>query len=470
MNNTHVLTGGCILLGLELTIAPLLGATDPAKDPAMERPAGAAPAGREATSAEAAYTKPENMFVSAEDISQTRIEAQRDKFLKERGWELGMSKKNPNGAYVGWGSAPITARSTDLKFGQSRVLAYEKAAMIARGEFVSSRMQTVSTETIREFFRDDRPLPAPDQSTPQSRMRILGEKVLALTEAELDQKLRQADVDPETISETNLEKKRALMSDRIMRREKRQAIRAVAGVRVLATFEDLQHIGVLIVYSDHMNQLAKSITLGQMPSRPNKKDPKDSILRQLEAICPDGSKDFIDIYGVRLMTDDNGDAAVVAFGQWSPAIVKTDSKLRQNSELQAARIIARNTADGALTEFVNSTVVLDSDTLREEVAEISRIDTYKGALREEEKEQIGQAVRETIKQNGKITLAGVTAIKEWTGNHPETGHLIVGQILLWTPSTRDSALGKSTTSGHGLANDARGTVRVSPDFDKDADF
>ena len=60
----------------------------------------------------ASYSKPENLFVSADDLSQTRIELQRDAYLRERGWELGFSRKNPGEAYLGWGSASITLRST----------------------------------------------------------------------------------------------------------------------------------------------------------------------------------------------------------------------------------------------------------------------------------------------------------------------------------------------------------------------
>ena len=163
-----------------------------------------------APAAEAQYTKPANMFVSAEDLSQNRIEAQRDAYLKERGWELGFSKQNPGQAYLGWGSASITLPRNDIKYGQSRVLAFEKAAMVAMGGFASARLQTISTETIRSFLNDDRPLPDDGNLHPAGRFKILGDKAVALAEAEIDKKLRDLNVDPASVAQATPEKKRKI--------------------------------------------------------------------------------------------------------------------------------------------------------------------------------------------------------------------------------------------------------------------
>ena len=57
-------------------------------------------------------------------------------------------------------------------------------------------MQTVVTKTIRNFFNDDRPLADENSPGQSGRLAIVGEKVMALAEAELDKKLRDLDVDP----------------------------------------------------------------------------------------------------------------------------------------------------------------------------------------------------------------------------------------------------------------------------------
>ena len=332
-------------------------------------------------------------------------------------------------------------------------------------------MQTVVTKTIRNFFNDDRPLADENSPGQSGRLAIVGEKVMALAEAELDKKLRDLDVDPEEISKATTQKKRLLLRDAVSREVTRRAVASMGGIRVLATFEDLQHIGVLVVYSENMQQLGESIARGEIVSRANLKDPKESILRQIEEVCPAGATDLIDTFGVRVMTDDNGDPTVVAFCQWSPAIVKTDTRLRQNSQLEAARITARNLADGALTDFVNSTLVLESETVIDEIAQSMETSSGAGEVRVEDQERIGNVVSQTVKQYGRAKLAGVTSIKEWTGNHPEKGHLIVGHILMWSPATRDGALGKTASPAHkSRGGDSKGKVRTSRDFDKDADF
>ena len=139
--------------------------------------------------------------------------------------------------------------------------------------------------------------------------------------------------------------------------------------------------------------------------------------------------------------------------------------------MEAARITARNLADGALTDFVNSTLVLESETVIDEIAQSMETSSGAGEVRVEDQERIGNVVSQTVKQYGRAKLAGVTSIKEWTGNHPETGHLIVGHILMWSPATRDGALGKTASPAHkSRGGDSKGKVRTSRDFDKDADF
>ena len=79
-----------------------------------------------------------------------------------------------------------------------------------------------------------------------------------------------------------------------------------------------------------------------------------------------------------------------------------------------------------------------------------------------------------MKQSGRSKLEGVSTVTSWTANHPVTGHLVVGHVLMWSPSTRDAARGKfpkpRKTAGGNKAKLGKDTIRQSPDFDEDADF
>jgi hypothetical protein len=414
-------------------------------------------------------TKAEHIFPLADETSG-RLAEERGKYLDKRKWEIGVSKKNPNAGYIGWGEASIHGDPKDKTYGQSRVMAFERALAEARGEFVTYKQMETSTEMIKRFFDDSREPSEEEIKSEKGRLKVIAEKTLALTEAELDKKLRALNVDPSRFEKLSVEKKRNLMNDEIRSEITVRAVKSVAGLRALATFEDLHNIGVLVFYSDEARELASAIARGRTTSAPTG-DPKESILKQIEIACPRGALDLLHAFGVRVLTDDSGNSALVAFGQWSPAVTTLNSRLKRDSAIKAARMTARLQAEGALTDFINSNLVLESRSLREEAVGISKI-VSSTEEREQERSKIGALVSESIKQHGRAKLEGVTTVQDWTGNHPETGHLIVGHVLMWSPATRDAAV-------HGIDNllkaskgaerkaPLRNNIRTSPDFEKD---
>jgi hypothetical protein len=281
-------------------------------------------------------------------------------------------------------------------------------------------------------------------------------------------------VDPAQFRNKPLEVKRKLLQDSIRRSINVQGLASVAGVRTLATFEDLNAVGVLIVYSDNQRDLARSMFFGRTVARSDPAKQHEDILKQIEAACPRGAKDLADVFGVRVMMDENGDRVLVSFGQWAPAVTQADSRFRRDTTIKASRMQAHNLADGAMSDFVNSTLVLESDSSVWQNAELARIISPKGSS-EVESLTIGETLNTVLKEHGKATLQGVTTLKEWTANHPETGHLLVGHILMWSPTSRDAAIHglntRATTKPGATQPQAyENKVRSSPDFDKDPDL
>ena len=441
-----------------------------AAEPVSEKPQ--APAADAKADKEVSQAK--NIFPLAEEVSGTKLIKKRDEYLKARKWVLGYSPSNPNSAYLGWAEGTLQAKPDDVKFGQSRVMAFEEASMKAKGEFVSFQQRLTTTETLSKVFHDSGEISEEDRAKEGSRLKVIGEKILALTDAKLDKALEEAGVDSAQSRTQPIEKRRKLLEDSIRRTIKNRALESVTGVRVLATFEDLNAVGVLIVYSDNQRELAKSILIGRTIAKSNASNQKEEIRKQIEAACPNGEKELAHAFGVRVMTDENGDRVLVSFGQWSPAVTQADSRFRRDTAIKTSRDQAKLLADGALTDFVNSTLAFESDSSVGQSAELNRIISPK-SIEEVESLALVQSLLTVIKQNGKATLQGVATIKEWTVNHPETGHLLVGHILMWSPTSRDAAI-------HGLNNKLTGKpgtgnsrtnenkIRISPDFDKDADF
>lgn len=427
-----------------------------------------------AESEEKEFSKPEHMFPLAEELTGSKIEQLRDKYLEKRGWGLGFDADNPGGAYIGWGTADIHLSSDDLKFGQARIMAFQKALSDAVGNFAKDSKRSVMTRTASRLFLDDAEF-RPDKFESEddgSRLEKIVDKTLQLTDAKLDSELMELGVDPDEFKSKPPVQRQKMLEDSISREIFVQSIKSTSGLRTLASWEDTQQVGVLVVSSDKMRKIAQGMASGR--TVPSLKSPsKQNVKEQITKMTPNGVKDYIDIHGVRIMTDEHGNRAVVGFGQWSPAITRNDSKLRRKISTKAARDIARNNADGFISDFVNSTAVVNDRQKLESNAEVNRL-VSGGVVEEVESADIGAMLDNLVKQTGSSKLEGVSTVTTWTANHPVTGHLIVGHVLVWSPSTRDAARGKfpkpQKIAGGNNAKLGTDTVRQSPDFDDDADF
>jgi len=374
-----------------------------------------------------------SLYLSADEIGSSQIEKQRDIYLQNKGWDLGVSNRNPGSAYIGWGEADIQADPQDIKYGQSRVLSFYRAYAEAVGAYIRSRERETTTTTVRTFFQDD-VLTEGDLATETSRFEAIHKKTVALAEASLDSLLTKLDIDPATISKMNMENKQRLAEDSIRKEVRVEALQSVSGMRVISTFSDLSKIGVLVVQSNKLQKIAQGIVDGRIiPGMPDTGD-RPSIAEQINASFQD-NRTLISQFGVRVLTDENGDSAVVSFGQWSPSVTRNDSKMKQRIAVKSAKIQAKNVADGDITDFVNSTAILNDRSMIAESAVVNRRITSASEL-EEESFAIGSLTDKMIKQQGKAKIRGVTSIKTWAANHPETGHLIVGRVLMWSPTSQ----------------------------------
>ena len=425
-------------------------------------------------SEEKEFSKAEHLFPLAEELTGSKIEQLRDEYLNKRGWGIGFDSRNPGGAYIGWGTANINIDGNDLKFGQARIMAFNQAMISAVGQFAVDSKRTTITKTASRLFQDDNDFNSEEFEVQDTRDRLekIVEKSLKLTDAKLDSELIEYGVDPDEFKAAPLTQRRKMLEDSISREIFVQSIKSTSGIRPLATWEDTGQIGVLVVSSDKLRKVAQGMASGRVVAS-LKNPPSKTVKQQIEEMTPSGAKDFVDTHGIRVMTDENGNRAVVGFGQWSPAITRNDSKFRRNASIKAARAIARNNADGFISDFVKSTVVANDRQKLESSAEINQLITGE-EIEEVESTQVGTMLDKLIKQTGSSKLEGVSTVTTWTANHPVTGHLIVGHVLMWSPSTRDAAKGKfpkprQIVKGKN-AKLGKDTIRQSPEFEDDADF
>ncbi|MFD2231623.1 DUF6844 domain-containing protein [Alkalimarinus sediminis] len=427
------------------------------------------------SSIEVQSTNPSNMFPIADQLSANDLEIKRDNYLSKRGMKLGQNiKYNDQGApvkqyYIGWGQANISLSPTDVAFADARVAAFESALLAAKGEFVKSKRRQIASESMQRFFQDERDFDPEQAAANDDYLNRMTDKIATLAETKLDELLAEAGQDP---SKFGAAEKKRLAEDSFQKTISVKALSNVAGVRTLASFEDQKSVGVIIVYSQKLEDQAKEISRGKSASKSQPIAGKPSVAEQIEASVGD-KKNYIFQHGVRILTDQFGNPALVAFGQSGVRATSNDSKFKVDMAVKAAKSAAQSFASAQFSEFVNATVALEDKTQLLSSTQINQI-VEDGIQTEEQQVNVGKLIDNYVKQNSRTKITGMTTIKTWTANHPDTGHLIVGEVLMWSPFTRDAATQKFNKAPAKPAKPKpaapQNNMHQSADFESDASF
>ena len=129
-------------------------------------------------------------------------------------------------------------------------------------------------------------------------------------------------------------------------------------------------------------------------------------------------------------------------------------------------------ARAQMAEFLRGTVNFASQTdflSESEVAEI----TGESGVEETETVNVGKRVDTQISQFAEVKMKGVTTLKTWAVNHPDTGHLIVGEVVAWSPLTQAAATGRTSAPAAtgGASKPAPSVpVRSGADFESHGSF
>lgn len=394
-------------------------------------------------------------FPLASEIAGTNLEKQRNAYLKTHHLRMGFDKK---GSYIGWGEASIETLPESIDFGQKRIGTFEKAFADAKGGFVRTKKQQVTVRVIRKFFHDDKS--NKDYELKDGTSENIKKKIFALTEAKLDQMLRELDVDPKSLENSDIYQKRTLVEDSLNKTITVTALHAIPGVRILATFEDVKGVGVLIKQNQKTASLAKAIASQNLVGYPSAIDPVDAINGQLDTVFSNDT-DYISQYGVRIMVDEYGNRVLVSFGQWSPKVTRSDTKMTINMAVKAAKQIAYEQAISYMTQFVRTTLALDVNTKIKDNNVTNQLVHTDNRIEKISNSSVAALVNQYIDENSTATIEGVAEVKTWAVNHPETGHLIVGKVLMWSPATQEYARQKNRTNTSSVDDDRANNSKKS---------
>lgn len=420
------------------------------------------------TAEEAQPESVQHNFPVAEQLSSSALNSKRDDYLAARGWQVGDNQR-PDGShfYIGWGESSISVGSGDLAFPDARVAAFEQALLFAKGEFVKSRVQTITAETLSRVRVDDRPFDPAEIHDDRSRLAVVADKLAAATEAGLDRLLLELGGDP---TQLDKKKKRVTASQLLQKSIAISAVSSVSGLRPLATFEDGGQVGTIVVYSDVQRELARSIAAGTAVAQPSKAG-NVTINDVLKSAIPNDSAYPLQ-HGVRLIYDNKGNPWLVSFGQAGVKATKQTSKLKMDLLMRGSRQAAGDMARAQMAEFLRGTVNFSSQTEFLSEAEIAEV-TGESGVEETEMVNVGKLVDTQIKQFAQVKMKGVITLKTWAVNHPDTGHLIVGEVVAWSPVTQAATMSRPNTAAPAGSKSKPAPsvpVRSGADFESQGSF
>ena len=392
-----------------------------------------------AESADEVSANPAHIYPAADDLDGTEIKGARDRYLNERGWVLGFHDANPSQGYIGWGSATIAVDPNDRNYGNARISAVDAAIAEALGQFALSNGTRASLDRIREILQDPNALEELAQPNQQQFLTAVSDRLRDLTAAQLDNALQELGINPGKHQELEFVQKVQLAMDSVQTELVRSAREYFQGIRLLYTFEEEGAIGALVIYSPRLRSMAQQILSGNLQAvgRGNSSDALDQLNGSLN------SEQLMFMHGTRLLRDADGNPVLIAFGQASPPVTRGDSRQAINMAVNAAQRRANMRADGALAEFLDAYVEVDDEDLNGVAVETIGELHSDGRQRTSEGATFYQAMSSAIRQRSQIELSGITTVRTWRANHPDTGHLHVGAVKMWSPTTQAAFTGES---------------------------
>ncbi len=395
---------------------PVASAAPESAPAASEAPAPVkAEAAAEINKAVTTHVKPSAKSIVREDMAA---------YCKEAGITIG--EVTPTDAIYIDGLERVLARSDNPNFVRARTLAYEMAYHRAVAGYVMQKFGVESVKQFSEVFNDqstDRLTPSADAKT--TTQRII-EKTEQLTEAKLDEGLREMGVTPSgTVAE-----KRRLAANTLVSRSMRNAIGSSAGLLPVQTFEGWNEanqyaIGVVIRGGAETETIAECLRYKMRPglSRPG------AGLSVEEALPSDD--ELVSQFGVRLFFDKDGVPALLSFGQWGSSYTGTDEEEAEDA-MDHAMVQAEAIANEQLTTFINSTITVSESNERGGGKTTDVVFDANGVPTEEKVMGFIDRAAKTSTIQGKDTLIGRSTVLKKVIAHPSSGRKLAVCVRMWS--------------------------------------
>lgn len=340
-------------------------------------------------------------------------------------------------------SSAVSVLANDKDFGKAVVIAYDKAVIEMQAQYIVDIFGKIATEKIKENFAnystDAREFPEFEYG---SKLEAIFDKTLDFVGANLDDSLKKLGVEPENIK--NIDKK-DIFRDKFFQLVTTTAYGNISGLIPIETrvSQDAStgayEVGVVGVISSKTRQIARD-----MASK------RESLIEgrgmNLLELLPQKKEDFIKEVGLRLAYNEEGKPAILSYGIWSYGGTNTDPYLLKR-EKEIAQNTAREKADAAISEFINTNISFKNEQKTGEIIAqtLKREVSNEGENISEQmtKNIIDESLRK-IRTSSKGTIKGNRTLKTWEAKD-SNGINYIGVVRFYTyenVAAIDNLLGK----------------------------
>jgi len=331
------------------------------------------------------------------------------------------------------GTSVVNVSPENRNYPKSLQQAFENAFDKARAEFIFDRVGKQFSDKITESYEDgssDARNFNPEMCN-QSKVESIWNKIVALTDAKLDQALEENGVDPEEYKSTPKTARKELFYEKSIETITKVAQGEIIGLLPVQTFvatgdDGTTSVGVIMVYSPKLIALTTALKNGELPSFTSKRGGKPISYYANKPV-----NELESMFGPRLVFNEDGIPMVLAYGQWGSSYHGNNARQRERStdlafekaDMQASQIMG---------EFLNGKLESKAEQISGSIVQ-NFLETDCKSQRKTENEETIDKMSKYLRITGKSKMKGSAVIREWSKVN-EFGVETIGAIRMFSYS------------------------------------
>lgn len=404
--------------------------------------------------------------------SHGAVQAQIDAYLEE----AALLGRNDLSVVTAIADVRVSASHPDWV--RHRMLAYDRAMMAAQADYAQQQGKRIATDTVNSMFHaaDQEPPPYnPGAEGAPGQLNDILRKVAGFVGGKLDEKLRELNIDPKEFERAAPPQRYVQLREAFNKTVVSRAIGDLVGMTPVKTFEGGDgagnyRIGVVAVVSQASRELAQQVlrARGQFPADPARAGRPREVLRDKD--------DLVSQFGIRRMFDEEGSPVIISFGQWS--IAPGSSGAAAEAMYRVAMQQAKSLADAQIAEFLSASATYEDKTQVGDMVEKAASRLQDGYVSQEaEMVKLLDGLSQSTRRQAQAQITGLKDLATWNHRHPETKHLIVGVVRIWSAAQertvraiRDQRPVPAAATGPAPRGDAPASVRAGRSLMRPEDF